>query len=58
MMTYYMDWRLKISMTKESKLLKCSECGAEMIEMTNDHVLECLNCGAPYQKPVDISHEK
>lgn len=47
-----------ISMTKESKLLKCSECGAEMIEMTNDHVLECLNCGAPYQKPVGISHEK
>lgn len=32
------------------KLAQCNNCGAYMIEMTNDGVLECLNCGKPYSK--------
>ncbi len=33
-------------------LAKCTYCGAEMIERTNDDKLECLNCGKPFTMPV------
>ena len=35
-----------------SNLAKCTCCGAEMIERTNDNKFECLNCGAPFTMPV------
>ena len=35
-----------------SNLAKCTYCGAEMIERTNDNKLECLNCGASFTIPV------
>ena len=35
-----------------SNLAKCTYCGAEMIEWTNDNKLECLNCGEPFTMPV------
>lgn len=35
---------------REKQLAQCNNCGAHMIEMTNEGILECLNCGVPYNK--------
>lgn len=35
-------------MNNVSNLAKCTFCGTEMIERTNDNKLECLNCGKPF----------
>ena len=35
---------------RDKQLAKCNNCGCNMIEMTNDGVFECLNCGTPYHK--------
>lgn len=35
-----------------SNLAKCTYCGAEMVERTNDDELECLNCGKPFTMSV------
>lgn len=41
--------------TNESNLLKCTKCGANMIEMTNSYTLECLNCSSPYYKEKELT---
>jgi len=41
-----------------SNLVKCTYCGAEMIERTNDNKLECLNCGTPFTMPTRVNYAR